>query len=954
MSTTYAKSQTTAQKKDASSASSVLDSSSQSESLQRKADMANNAAQRAEAPRPNNTGMPDNLKSGIESLSGFSMDDVRVHYNSSKPATVQALAYTQGTDIHVAPGQEKHLPHEAWHVAQQMAGRVSPTTNINGMPVNDNAGLEHEADVMGEKAVQCKMIGINFTKGKVQNTAVQRMAFYNGSVVNTKQFEGKPLFGRQTGEARSDSLALLVDLYKKEMLTYIASLIQNIPIAKYGKTWDFGPHISVIITGGIWYIAINATIAVGDSPLDDEKWNNLSISSSEAKKVIQKEFNTIKSKYEKKIPLGITDRNIENYGSFSEKEQAMYIAYRWAAKEGDVVVTNTKMTDYRQQGTPKSAASVSGLGKMSEHGEMHSIGKLQNQELGWWNNGRIEEMVTTRLKNFHGVDNSALENIKSFLTQEGTLLDSYMQNVDVLKFIRGDEDGTLKALVAVYKSEKDFENRIKAHFKAELNTDIRKVIDEIICQIFIRKLKERVVRVGGSKTPCNGCANEMMSQSCDHNTIKERKIVLMSNKSGSGYKDWGIPGVVVTAKPENDFVNPGDKGYKRGDKRGDDEVVVTGFDLNQDLHYLNLFGEFASLTGSAAAASPAAPAAAAAAASPAAPAAAAAAASLATPAAAENIPKYVVVAFEKCKKIEDDLTSVENSIPAAIKSWRELSEDEIKKSPVSGGDENVQLKLDLGGKIEEVKNEVFQVQKLVKGCIDKKIESLEEKKKTYESYVIPLLERIKGINDEKKELESGVKKIFPIRGDCMRQIKAKQQKIDEIQQEIEAINQGFEAKQQEIEAKQQEIDELQQEIDEIQQEIKAKQQEIEAINQEIKAKQQDIEAKQQKIDELQQKIDGIKTKNPNLENDCHLCGTLNKINKDDFVFEGSPKLSAYMTGFETVFRPQNADFGPGVWFYTKGIVYEFERILCKCVSVIKTLQMIDEVSVNQTVSSSVV
>ena len=149
--------QFSAQKKDAASVSSILDSSSQSESLQRKADIANNATQRAEAPRPNNTGMPDNLKSGIESLSGFSMDDVRVHYNSSKPATVQALAYTQGTDIHVAPGQEKHLPHEAWHVAQQMAGRVSPTTNINDMPVNDNAGLEHEADVMGEKAtMQCK------------------------------------------------------------------------------------------------------------------------------------------------------------------------------------------------------------------------------------------------------------------------------------------------------------------------------------------------------------------------------------------------------------------------------------------------------------------------------------------------------------------------------------------------------------------------------------------------------------------------------------------------------------------------------------------------------------------------------------------------------------------------------------------------------------------------------
>ena len=67
----------------------------------------------------NETGMSDNLKAGIEDLSGFAMDDVRVHYNSPEPATVQALAYTQGTDIYVAPGQEQHLPHEAWHVAQQ-------------------------------------------------------------------------------------------------------------------------------------------------------------------------------------------------------------------------------------------------------------------------------------------------------------------------------------------------------------------------------------------------------------------------------------------------------------------------------------------------------------------------------------------------------------------------------------------------------------------------------------------------------------------------------------------------------------------------------------------------------------------------------------------------------------------------------------------------------------------
>lgn len=113
----------------------------------------------AQQPKPiqkkeNNTGLPDNLKSGIESLSGFSMDDVKVHYNSNKPAQLQAYAYAQGTDIHLASGQEKHLPHEAWHVVQQKQGIVKPTMQLKGkVNVNDDAGLEKEADLMGKKAL---------------------------------------------------------------------------------------------------------------------------------------------------------------------------------------------------------------------------------------------------------------------------------------------------------------------------------------------------------------------------------------------------------------------------------------------------------------------------------------------------------------------------------------------------------------------------------------------------------------------------------------------------------------------------------------------------------------------------------------------------------------------------------------------------------------------------------
>ncbi|HAP61901.1 MAG TPA: hypothetical protein DCR93_21180, partial [Cytophagales bacterium] len=39
-----------------------------------------------------------------------------------------------GTDIHLAPGQQKHLPHEAWHVVQQKQGRVKPTLQPKASP----------------------------------------------------------------------------------------------------------------------------------------------------------------------------------------------------------------------------------------------------------------------------------------------------------------------------------------------------------------------------------------------------------------------------------------------------------------------------------------------------------------------------------------------------------------------------------------------------------------------------------------------------------------------------------------------------------------------------------------------------------------------------------------------------------------------------------------------------
>jgi len=103
--------------------------------------------------KENKTGIPDGLKAGMESVSGMSLNDVSVHRNSDKPAQLQAHAYAQGTDVHLAPGQEKHLPHELGHVVQQKQGRVAPTTQLKGeIPINDSTSLEKEADTLGAKA----------------------------------------------------------------------------------------------------------------------------------------------------------------------------------------------------------------------------------------------------------------------------------------------------------------------------------------------------------------------------------------------------------------------------------------------------------------------------------------------------------------------------------------------------------------------------------------------------------------------------------------------------------------------------------------------------------------------------------------------------------------------------------------------------------------------------------
>ena len=111
------------------------------------------------ARRENKTGLPDRLKDGAERISGLDLSDIRVSFNSPAPAQLKAKAFARGDEIHLAPGAERHLPHELWHSVQQRQGRVRAERSVAGVPVNDSTALEQEADRMGRLAMTAPMAG---------------------------------------------------------------------------------------------------------------------------------------------------------------------------------------------------------------------------------------------------------------------------------------------------------------------------------------------------------------------------------------------------------------------------------------------------------------------------------------------------------------------------------------------------------------------------------------------------------------------------------------------------------------------------------------------------------------------------------------------------------------------------------------------------------------------------
>lgn len=109
-----------------------------------------------------NKALPEDLQQNLESSFQQDFSSVQIQKNSQQAKDMNALAFTQGEQIHFAPGQfnpntesgKSLIGHEFTHIVQQRSGVVKPTGIMRkGIMVNEDSSLEQEADAMGKKAV---------------------------------------------------------------------------------------------------------------------------------------------------------------------------------------------------------------------------------------------------------------------------------------------------------------------------------------------------------------------------------------------------------------------------------------------------------------------------------------------------------------------------------------------------------------------------------------------------------------------------------------------------------------------------------------------------------------------------------------------------------------------------------------------------------------------------------
>jgi hypothetical protein len=185
-----------------------------------------------------------------------------VHHNSREPARFGALAFARGSDIHLGPGQERHLPHEAWHVVQQKEGRVETMTLRSGIGVSLDTTLEAEAEDMGRaigtRSVSLPLGGANGDADRPGVTS--RAAASAGSGVLQMQTSA----GKATGgsDPPSPGIEIIFDRRARRLLGLTKAGLQNNPppfLVNMFRT-EYGIEIFLYIGSVFFFVFFYCTL----------------------------------------------------------------------------------------------------------------------------------------------------------------------------------------------------------------------------------------------------------------------------------------------------------------------------------------------------------------------------------------------------------------------------------------------------------------------------------------------------------------------------------------------------------------------------------------------------------------------------------------------------------------------------------------------------------------------
>lgn len=109
--------------------------------------------------------LPAQLRGRLERATGSDLSMVRVGEDPSV-AAIGARAHARGMHVLFAPGAyqpdtpggQAVIAHEVMHLVQQAEGRVAPSGTIGGVAATDDAGLEREADDLGDRALAGEVV----------------------------------------------------------------------------------------------------------------------------------------------------------------------------------------------------------------------------------------------------------------------------------------------------------------------------------------------------------------------------------------------------------------------------------------------------------------------------------------------------------------------------------------------------------------------------------------------------------------------------------------------------------------------------------------------------------------------------------------------------------------------------------------------------------------------------